>query len=395
MGECAEGAHVYLGILPYLLGVSCEIVMLYADATIPLAVQHCDGLIPEKLIGEVSLLFRPGHYDLLYKEKSTVNSGSSTSSPLSRSSSTSLLKSVAEKLPSGVSTPTPSEVDNTKIESVVHPEKVMHCDCDKDNHKRLLRDQPQESNSVLPESKAEEQKSSISRGNQSLNDENSVESNAKVHKSSQAEPFLREHDLRAIDQIFYLPYFVSTYYLMVKDLELPPQLVLNAILIRKLNDLPMLIKLVWMWENDQFIEAELKESHRTWHDNISSVVKTCREMGIAAKDIVYAIAKDNAFEENDVIDSIEAKDKGALEEEVANEVSSEILNRRDSRLRRYNQPKYSDAELINKVKRMDRRRVMSLLKSFRYLNSHDECLSTRILREALLECMREYTRRGL
>lgn len=69
MGECAEGPHVDIGILPMLLNAYAEIVMLDRNEHVPLIKKGGweEGMEPRRY--QVSLLFRPGHYDLLYRQQ--------------------------------------------------------------------------------------------------------------------------------------------------------------------------------------------------------------------------------------------------------------------------------------------------------------------------------------
>lgn len=67
MGECAEGPHVDIGILPMLLNCYAEIVMLDRNENVPLIKKGGWEEGMDKRRYEVYVLFRPGHYDLLYK----------------------------------------------------------------------------------------------------------------------------------------------------------------------------------------------------------------------------------------------------------------------------------------------------------------------------------------
>ena len=73
MGICAEGAHVDLGLLPRALYCSSNIVILprenssivsFRQSTYIPCGDNIDGV---RELGDIHLLFRPGHYDLLYQ----------------------------------------------------------------------------------------------------------------------------------------------------------------------------------------------------------------------------------------------------------------------------------------------------------------------------------------
>jgi hypothetical protein len=70
MEVCAEGPPVELGILPSLLGAKCEIIFLDREEANQLSIRQTNVIEMEQVITEISLLFRPGHYDLLYKRDS-------------------------------------------------------------------------------------------------------------------------------------------------------------------------------------------------------------------------------------------------------------------------------------------------------------------------------------
>jgi hypothetical protein len=72
MGVCAEGAHVDLGILPSALRIESHIIMVPRERSSEVTILHTQ--LPaingqKKKIADVHLLFRPGHYDLLYAGK--------------------------------------------------------------------------------------------------------------------------------------------------------------------------------------------------------------------------------------------------------------------------------------------------------------------------------------
>jgi hypothetical protein len=74
MGVCAEGAHVDLGILPSALRIESHIIMVPRERSSEVNILHTQ--LPaingqKKKIADVHLLFRPGHYDLLYTGKDT------------------------------------------------------------------------------------------------------------------------------------------------------------------------------------------------------------------------------------------------------------------------------------------------------------------------------------
>lgn len=90
MEVCAEGAHVDIGILPALLGTRCEVVYLDREESHQITVRETNGLVLEKEIAKISLLFRPGHYDLLYKRMNALPSSAvGVSTPQSPSSTSS------------------------------------------------------------------------------------------------------------------------------------------------------------------------------------------------------------------------------------------------------------------------------------------------------------------
>lgn len=66
MGVCPEESQLDLGLLPQALGCECHIVVFSADPSVP--VTRLEFLLrPGELkIGDVHLLYRPGHYELLY-----------------------------------------------------------------------------------------------------------------------------------------------------------------------------------------------------------------------------------------------------------------------------------------------------------------------------------------
>lgn len=69
MGVCAEGAHVNWGVLPALLRCQSHIVILSSDGKTDFETMHTT---PEffgystECLADIHLLFRVGHYDLLY-----------------------------------------------------------------------------------------------------------------------------------------------------------------------------------------------------------------------------------------------------------------------------------------------------------------------------------------
>jgi hypothetical protein len=81
MGVCAEGAHITLGFLSVALGCRSHLVFL-TNRPNENAVLHMP--LPEdapRVLGDVHLLFRPGHYDLLYAKEDGRPEEAAGSSP--------------------------------------------------------------------------------------------------------------------------------------------------------------------------------------------------------------------------------------------------------------------------------------------------------------------------
>jgi hypothetical protein len=70
MEVCAEGAHVDLGVLPSLLKCRSHIVILARESTTEITILNTElstfDVDSSSELGDIHLLFRPGHYDLLY-----------------------------------------------------------------------------------------------------------------------------------------------------------------------------------------------------------------------------------------------------------------------------------------------------------------------------------------
>jgi ubiquitin thioesterase protein OTUB1 len=66
MGVCAEGSHIDLGLLPRVLGCECHLVILSREEHVNVITLQTNT-VQGKRLAELHLLFRPGHYDLLYR----------------------------------------------------------------------------------------------------------------------------------------------------------------------------------------------------------------------------------------------------------------------------------------------------------------------------------------
>ncbi len=340
MGECAEGAHVYLGILPYLLGAHCEIIMLYSDPSVGLAIQQCDGLIPTGVIGEISLLFRPGHYDLLYRNKEAATSRV----PISRTSSSTLLRSASEKSAFG------SSLNHGVDNALIKDQLVDYKDNDTQPINRSLIE--------------DEHKSLLN------------------NTSNPVKTVLKQHELEQLNGMFHADNFRDIYYLLVDGLELPSSTVLDVMIVYRITSLNSLIKAVWaLSSNCPFRPADfisIKKS--SWMDinEMKKLVTTCKSIGITSSDIVFAIAIDEATEVNDVIDSIEGKCGRKMSEERFGEITTCITKNQ-----RYKKNWLDKDELLEVVKHMGRVQILQLLKEFRPISEKHQSLSTRELREML------------
>jgi hypothetical protein len=308
MGECAEGAHVQLGILPTLLQAHCNIYMLYPGDTLN-AIHHCTGInIVGRSIGTVPLLYRPGHYDLLYDRHHEQNTVSNSFQALSIAPSTTI---------STKSEPKPSLMYAGEKNDCPTANTSFRCFDDKNESSRssgvLVSTSKINDGSwvTVPVSVVQDSKQAFNNGFEMVYhvaDSKQLPEETQSTESPQSNTMLSQS---ALEELTMTNIQIDVYNFLVGQLGLPSDVVVDAIVTYHNESLIIVIELIYLLINRKdFRRSMVSNSHPLIQDlDLPNTITKCINDGYSMSDVLGVIARDFIFEEKNIKTRIEMSAK--------------------------------------------------------------------------------------